>query len=200
MLLQLARFYSFLRLCTIPSYIHTTSCILYFSSLFCQRERERAGEGQREKDNPKWALSCQCRAWHGAWFQELWDYDLSWNQSLNQLSLPGAPRIIFEWHQIINYSRMYKYLGLALDRIMTMERKRSEYIWHIYQGTVGVHEWLSGLSVGLLISALGHALMVCGLELYVGSMLTMWNLLGVLSLSLSHYSFPTHALCLSQNK
>ena len=37
-------------------------CLFYF-----EKERARAREGQREeRENPKQALSCQCRAQHGA--------------------------------------------------------------------------------------------------------------------------------------
>ena len=37
------------------------------------------------------ALNCQHRAWHGARTHECWDHDLSWSQTPNWLSLPGAP-------------------------------------------------------------------------------------------------------------
>ena len=73
---------------------------------FTQREREReketwAGEGQREGRQriQSWlqAPSCQHRAWRGAQTHKLQDYDLSWSRTLNQLSHPGAPKILLSY-------------------------------------------------------------------------------------------------------
>ena len=62
----------------------------------------------------------------------------------------------------------------------------------------GAPGWLSRLSES------GHDLMVCGVEPRLGSALTVWSLLGILSLLLSLCPSPTHAcslsLSLSQNK
>ena len=54
-----------------------------------------AEEEQREREtqNLKQALSCWHRAQRGACTHKLWDHDLSWSPSLNQLSHPGAPQI-----------------------------------------------------------------------------------------------------------
>ena len=65
-----------------------------------ERDREWAGEGQRERGRRRiWsrlqALSCWHRAWRGARTQEPWDHDLSWSQMLNQLSHPGVPSFLF---------------------------------------------------------------------------------------------------------
>ena len=70
--------------------------IYLFIYLF-ERERERAhksGRG-RERRYRIWsrlqALSCQRRAWLGAWTHKLWDRDLGRSRTLNRLSHPGAP-------------------------------------------------------------------------------------------------------------
>ena len=69
----------------------------FFLTLFIfETERYRAWTGRsRERGRHRiWsrlqALSCQHRAWCGAWTQELRDHDLSWSQTLNWLSHPGA--------------------------------------------------------------------------------------------------------------
>ena len=53
------------------------------------------GEGaerERERENPKQAPYCPCRARRGAQTHKPYDRDLSRNQgSLNRLSQPGAP-------------------------------------------------------------------------------------------------------------
>ena len=53
------------------------------------------GEGQREREreNPKQALPCQCGAQCGAQNHKPWDHDLSLNQEseLSQLNHPHAP-------------------------------------------------------------------------------------------------------------
>ena len=48
---------------------------------------DRGTERQRHRIQ---ALSCQYRAWCGAWTHKLRDHDLSWSQMLNQLSHLGA--------------------------------------------------------------------------------------------------------------
>ena len=63
------------------------------------RKRDRAWVGRgRERGRHRirsrlQALSCQHRAQCGARTHELWDHDLSWSWTLNQLSHPGAPII-----------------------------------------------------------------------------------------------------------
>ena len=59
-----------------------------------EREREKASgggaESEGETENPKQAPHCQCKARFRAWTHKLWDHDLSWSQTLNQLSHSGA--------------------------------------------------------------------------------------------------------------
>ena len=52
------------------------------------RKREQAREGKsEERENPKQALLCKCRAWRrGAWSHEPGDHDLSQNQELDALT------------------------------------------------------------------------------------------------------------------
>ena len=68
---------------------------IFFYCLFLrQREsmsREGAERGRHRIQSRLQALSCQHRAQHGAWTHRLWDHDLSWSQTLNQLSDPGVP-------------------------------------------------------------------------------------------------------------
>ena len=62
-----------------------------------ERDRVRAGEGQREGDTESeagsrlWALNCQHRARREARIHKPWDNDLSWGWTRNQLSHPGVP-------------------------------------------------------------------------------------------------------------
>ena len=67
---------------------------LIFLMFIYSGERAWPGEGhsERETENPKKALNCQCKAQQGAWTQEPWDHDLSRSWMLNWLSHPGAPR------------------------------------------------------------------------------------------------------------
>ena len=60
---------------------------------FWERERERAEEGQRERETEdlKQALCRQQRSWCGAQTQEPWDHDLSWSWTLNRLSHQAPP-------------------------------------------------------------------------------------------------------------
>ena len=57
-----------------------------------QREREKDRERKREKQGPHWAGTLM-----RGWIPGCWDHKLSWRQTLNQLSHPGAPkyRILF---------------------------------------------------------------------------------------------------------
>ena len=69
-----------------------------------ERERERASahtqrRGREREGDRIWsrlqALSCQHRDRRGAQTHKLWDHDLSWSQTLNRLSHPGAPPLVF---------------------------------------------------------------------------------------------------------
>ena len=83
---------------------HLTDWATQAPSLFIrdrkrERERKRYHEWGRGREGGRqriWsrlqALSCQCRAWCRAWTHELWDHDMSWSWTLNQLSHPGAPQ------------------------------------------------------------------------------------------------------------
>ena len=68
-----------------------------------ERDWAWAGEGQRGRHRI-WsrlhALSCQHRAWRGAWTHRLWDHDLSRSWMLNRLSHPGAPRKSIMWQRV----------------------------------------------------------------------------------------------------
>ena len=80
---------------SIREFMHWKKFSLFFLSLLIcfQRGREPAEEGQRERgtEYPKRALCAHQRAQGGARTHKLRDNDLSWNQTLNQLSHPGAP-------------------------------------------------------------------------------------------------------------
>ena len=64
------------------------------------RVRER---GRHRIWNRLQALNCQHRALHGARTHELWDHDLSWSRTLNQLSHPGAPSNFWKLLSILHY-------------------------------------------------------------------------------------------------
>ena len=66
------------------------------------RERETEHEHGRGRERGRHriqsrlqALSCQRRARCRSWTHKLWDRDLSWSWTLNQLSHSGAPVIFF---------------------------------------------------------------------------------------------------------
>ena len=65
-----------------------------------ERERDRQTEHEQGKGRERGrhrirskvqALSCQHRAWYGAWTHKTWDRDLSRSWMLNSLSHPSAP-------------------------------------------------------------------------------------------------------------
>ena len=61
-----------------------------------QRERQSMSRGGAERGRHRiWnrlqALSCQHRAWRGAWTHRPRDYDLRQSRTLNRLSHPGTP-------------------------------------------------------------------------------------------------------------
>ena len=72
-------------------YIHTHMCIFIFFNVYLfLRERESAhewGRGRERRSKVDWA-------WHGARTHKLWDHDLSWSWTLNQLSHRGTPNVI----------------------------------------------------------------------------------------------------------
>ena len=64
-------------------FLNSILFLFYFLSLFIYLEREReyahVSWGGAERENPKQAPRCQCRARHGAQTQGPWDHDLSRN-------------------------------------------------------------------------------------------------------------------------
>ena len=71
-------------------------CFLTFI-YYWETERQSMSRGGAERGGDRiWsrlqALSCEHRVPRWAWTHEPWDYDLSQNWTLNQLSYPGAPR------------------------------------------------------------------------------------------------------------
>ena len=86
--------------------------ILFFNVYLFLRERDReeAGEGQREGDRIGTRLwSCQHRARRWAGTHELQDHDLSQSQTLNQPSHRGAPILFFK--DFIFLSNLYTQHG-----------------------------------------------------------------------------------------
>ena len=74
---------------------------IFFNVFLFFREREKKRERGKERGRHRiqsrlQALSHQHRAQHRAWTHELWDHDLSWNQTLNWLSHPGTPLCAFK--------------------------------------------------------------------------------------------------------
>ena len=77
-------------------------------------ERGRESKQERSRDRGRHRIqsrlqvpSCQHRARRGAWTHQPWDHDLSWSQTLNWLSHPGTPMIIFleeEKNKILSWS------------------------------------------------------------------------------------------------
>ena len=69
----------------------------FFLMFIFERERDRGQAGMdRERRRHRirsslQALSCQHRAWCGAWTHKPWDHDLGRCQTLNRLSHPGVP-------------------------------------------------------------------------------------------------------------
>ena len=77
-------------------------CFFFFKFIyFWDRERQSMnGGGGRERGRHRigsrlQALSHQPRARHGAWTHGPRDHDLSWSRTLNRLSHPGAPEVLF---------------------------------------------------------------------------------------------------------
>ena len=87
------------------SYVFIFFLIFFNVYLFLrQRETEHEqgrvrGRGRQRIGSRLQALSCQHRVRRGALTQKPWDHDLSWSQTLNRLSHPGAPRypMSFDW-------------------------------------------------------------------------------------------------------
>ena len=75
------------------------TCFMVFLMFIFERDRDRmqVGEGQRGRQSQKQAPGSKLSAQspRGAWTHELWDHDLSWSQTLNRLSHPGAPCLFF---------------------------------------------------------------------------------------------------------
>ena len=64
----------------------------WMSACVCARAHEQGRGRERGRQDLKWALCWQQRAWCGARIHKLWDHYLSRSRMLNQLSHPGAPR------------------------------------------------------------------------------------------------------------
>ena len=87
---------------------------------FWERETELKWRRGRESGRYRiWsrlqALSCQHRAWCGAWTQEPSDHDLSWSQALNQQSHTGATSTLCFQFSLTNYSDLSQLLSLSLN-------------------------------------------------------------------------------------
>ena len=86
-----------------PPYFFNVFFLLFVSEKKRQTDKALAGEGQRERGRHKiqsrrQAPSCQHRARHSARTHKLWDHNLSWNQTPNQLSHPEAlPSSSLKW-------------------------------------------------------------------------------------------------------
>ena len=70
------------------------------------KERQTMSGGEkREKETQMWSrlqdLSCQHRARHGAWTHKQWDHNPSRSWTLNRLSHPGTPILLFNYNDII---------------------------------------------------------------------------------------------------
>ena len=62
---------------------------LKFICLFWESMSTGGAEREWERENPKLAPHCHCRAWRGVWTHELWDRGLRWSQeSDTQMSEP----------------------------------------------------------------------------------------------------------------
>ena len=159
--------------------------LTFFSCFYLflrEREREKVEEGQRGQgtEDLKQALCWQQRAQCQARTHKPWDHDLSWSQTLNWLSPPE--KLIKDLNrQIALKNSSMGYLGGLVSW--------ASYSW--FQ--------LSSWSHGLWIRAPCWAL-------WSGSVLTVWSLLGILSLwlpappplMLTYKCLHTHLL--SQNK
>ena len=98
--------------------------IIFFKSfIHFERERQREwAETEGERENPKQALHHQHRALCRARTHEAWDHDLSWSQTPNRLSHPGALYIFF---YIFNFWRTGKTVfhgGWAISHSHSNER------------------------------------------------------------------------------
>ena len=104
--------------------------LLFFQKFFLNiylflRDKERrstsGGGAETERETHRirsrlQALSCQHRAWCGAWTHEPWDHDLSQSWTLNWLSHPGIPWVVlllrrchFEFRCLIHPEFIFMY-------------------------------------------------------------------------------------------
>ena len=76
-----------------PTFLSFFLCFIYFWDRERQSISGRGAERERETQNLKQApgSELQHRAWRRARTHVLCDHDVSWSQTLNQLSHPGAP-------------------------------------------------------------------------------------------------------------
>ena len=73
---------------------------LFFLGAGRERETEHKQGRGRERERIRsafQALSCKHRAQRRAQSHELWDHDLNWSRTLNQLSHPGTPTVYSFW-------------------------------------------------------------------------------------------------------
>ena len=91
-----------------------------------ERDRERGRHRIRSRLQ---ILSCQHRAWHGAWTHKPWDHDLRWSRTLNWLSQPGAPGHQHFWS--INYKSGGFSEHLTFDNLLewVTELRKVLYLW-----------------------------------------------------------------------
>ena len=82
---------------------------------FWERDRQTKHEQGKDRDRGRHriqsrlqALSCQHRAWCGAWTHEPWHHDLSRSRMLNRLSYLGTPLYFFILPQVINIENVEK--------------------------------------------------------------------------------------------
>ena len=100
MLIEVLRFIIFLIF--VYLFIYALKFFKMFYLFLREREREREHEQGRGRKRGRHRIrsrlqapSCQQRAQCGARTHELWDHDLSWRRTLNRLSHPGAPMLIY---------------------------------------------------------------------------------------------------------
>ena len=97
-------------------------CFVFNVCLFILRQSESAckqgrGRQRRERGNRKQALCCQHRSWHGPWSsncETMTGANIK-SRTLNQLSHPDAPTLLFEFEWLMTDSFDQK--GLAEVRL-----------------------------------------------------------------------------------
>ena len=105
------------------SFMNSTLKTFFKCSFTFERWRETESEWGRGRERGRHkmgsrlqALSCGRGFWHGAGTHNLWDHDLSWSPTLNQLSHPGTPK---RW--LLNSSSKIDKYGI-LNRLMDRQK------------------------------------------------------------------------------